>query len=138
MYEVTPSNLVWSRAAMEAGGPEAREGDRALAALLTVHNIAMNGGLLHSVELHDREEIRRAIEGFRYFGLVEAAEVVSWVGQQVATTDLDGDPDAAGELEEEADRRYGQAVPSDSTLVACFDEVFAERPEVFAPLSPAP
>lgn len=135
MNEPTAEDQVWNRAAMEGGGPEARDGDRALAALLSIHSLAMNGGLLHSVESHDEEAIERAIEGFRYFGLVEAAEVVGWVEQQVATTDLDGHPDAADELEGEADRRYGEAVPTDSTLDSRFKEVFADRPEVFAPLA---
>lgn len=135
MYELTAEDQVWNRAAMEAGGREARDGDRALAALLSIHSLAMNGGLLDSVESHDDEAIERAIQGFRYFDLLDAAEVVGWVEQQIGTTNLDGDSDAVEELEREADRRYGEALPTDSALVARFREVFSERPQVFAPLS---
>jgi len=134
MYELTVADPVWNRAAMEAGGPEAREGDLALAALLSIHSLATNGGLLHSVESHDSRAIERGTEGFRYFGLLDAAEAVGWVVNRVAATDLDADTDAAEQLESEADLRYGQAVPTDSTLVTRFEEIFAERSEAFAPL----
>ena len=58
------------------------DGDIALAALLSVHNLAMNGGLLHSVENHSQDQIERAIAGYRYFGLDDAAAVVESIARR--------------------------------------------------------
>ncbi|MFT4227059.1 hypothetical protein [Micropruina sp.] len=45
-----PSDEVWDRATMAGGGLDPGEGDLAIAAVLAVHNLAMNGGLLDAVE----------------------------------------------------------------------------------------
>jgi len=45
---------VWTRAATACGGPEAREGDTAVASVLAVHTMAMSGGLLNAVEQFSR------------------------------------------------------------------------------------
>jgi hypothetical protein len=99
--------LVWNRAAMEEGGSARRAGDAALAAMLSVHNIAMNGGLLHSVEHHTDAELDEGISGYRYFGLGPAADVVEWVRSERRGVETDEALDA---LEAEADRRYGEVL----------------------------
>lgn len=128
------ADQVWNRAAWEHGGPRPGEGDLALAALLLVHNLAINGGLLHSVDVHSADETGQAVAGFRYFGLEDAAEVVDWVAHQSVRIDRMAALDAAERLEREADQRYAAAVPDDSTLAARFEQVFRERPEAFAPI----
>lgn len=120
---------MWNRATMERGGWQPREGDVALAAVLSIHNLAMSGGLLDAVERHSKEEIDQAVAGFRYFGHDDAAAVVVSIAQQVAGVDID-----AEQLEAEANDRYAVAVPDDETLAARFEQVFRERRDAFAPL----
>ena len=94
----------------------------------------MNGGLLHSVENHSHDQIERAIAGYRYFGLDDAAAVVESVARRAAAIDLDADDDAAERLEADADESYAAAVPDDSTLAASFEHLYVQRPEAFSPL----
>lgn len=73
---LSEADRVWNRAAMERGGEQPRQGGVALASLLFLHNLAMNGGLLDAIERLSRDEIDQAVSGFRYFGLNDAAEIV--------------------------------------------------------------
>ena len=118
---------------MERGGNDPRPGDSALAALLRIHNIEMNGGLLHSVEHHSEHELDEGVSGFRYFGLDSVAHVVECVRSERESTVDDG---ALDSLESDADGRYADVVPDDSTLVAAFEERFRSDPSAFAPVSP--
>jgi hypothetical protein len=45
-----PADVIWNRAALDAGGPCPRHGDAALSAVLGLHGLAMSGGLLDAVE----------------------------------------------------------------------------------------
>ena len=49
--QLSLADQIWNRAALESGGPAAREGDRALAALLLAHGMVMNGGVGHALEV---------------------------------------------------------------------------------------
>jgi hypothetical protein len=40
-----PSDEVWNRATMAAGGLDPGDGDIAIASVLALHSLAMNGGL---------------------------------------------------------------------------------------------
>lgn len=113
---------IWNRAAMDAGGPAPREGDSALAALLLLHGMAMNGGLDHAIEVLGSGDYTLALNGFRYFGLDQAAAVLE---------------QARGATEhqlEKLDAEYGAVVPSDSTLVHAFQVKLLSSPEAFAPV----
>jgi hypothetical protein len=66
---------VWNRACEPYFRPQ-REGDRALKAVLRFDGLTANGGLGHSLDVLPPAAVRDAIEGFRYFGLVESAELV--------------------------------------------------------------
>ena len=81
------SDRVWNRACLELGGANPMEGDVALTAMVLLHGLAMNGGLLDAVEGMSEAEVMRAVAGFRYFGLGDAAAVVEWVAQQVRHPD---------------------------------------------------
>jgi len=67
---------IWNRACMKSGGTSPREGDAALASLLSLHSLAMNGGLVHSLEVLGPARCAAAVEGFRYFGLAEMAALI--------------------------------------------------------------
>jgi hypothetical protein len=95
----------------------------------------MNGGLLHSVENHSRDQIQRAAAGYRYFGLDDAAAVVESVARRAASIDLDADDGAAERLEIDANESYAAAVPDDdATLAASFEQFYEQRPEAFSRL----
>ena len=131
---LSDADRVWNRAALEAGGDSPADGDAALAALLAFHGIAMNGGVLHSVEFHSEAAIESALAGYRYFGLQEAAAVVEWTRTMHRESDLDADDDLAESVEIEADDRYSAAVPSDATIVDAFEAFRREHPAAFSPL----
>ena len=45
---MTSADRVWNRAALEGGGASPGPGDRALASLLLVHGLVINGGVHHA------------------------------------------------------------------------------------------
>jgi hypothetical protein len=111
---------VWNRAAMESGGPSPREGDRALADLLLVHGLVMNGGVFHAVEVVSKEELRAACVGLRYFGFDAAAELL-----QTASNE---------EWTDESEERFNNAYAvDDEDIGKRFHEHFAGSREKYAP-----
>jgi len=114
-------DLIWNRACLEHGGEAPREGDRALAALLLAHGLAMNGGVLHALGCLSNQERTDAIAGYRYFGLVTAADVFAKSYRQT------------GKAEEASNSAYWQAVPDDDALANAFRTKLAASPEAFAP-----
>lgn len=130
---VDDADLIWNRAATERGGYQPGPGDSALAALLSLHGLAMSGGLLDAVERLPREQLDRAEAAYRWFGLESAANVLATVGGEVEEGALDDD-DLADALEARAEEEYGRAVPSDRVLVDAFRARLTEEPSAFAPL----
>ena len=51
--ELSDQSRVWNRAALDAGGEAPLQGDAALAALLALHGMIMNGGIDHALEALD-------------------------------------------------------------------------------------
>ena len=132
---LSDADRVWNRATGEGrGSVPLVEGDTALAALLSVHSLAMNGGMLHSLENHSQDQIERAIAGYRYFGLDDAAAVVESVARRAASIDLDAADDAPERLEVDADESYAAVVPDDANLAMSFEQLYERRPEAFSPL----
>lgn len=125
---------VWDRAC-DPFAPFSHPGDAALAAVLLCHGMAVNGGLLHAVEGLEPDQRARAVAGFRLFGLDAAAEAVEDVAARAAALD-EADPEAGGRLEEEANRRYGEALPEwDETIDRAFRAHLGRQPEAYAPLT---
>jgi hypothetical protein len=121
--ELSYVDKIWNRAAMEAGGVAPLEGDVALAALLVVHGMVMNGGVDHALDVLDSTEIMAGVVGFRYYGFHEVADLLEDVA-----------PGANSDFQE-VNEAYWELVPMDSTLSDAFEEKFLRSPEVFAPLS---
>jgi hypothetical protein len=92
--------LIWNRAVLEAGGPSPGRGDTALAGLMRFHGLAMNGGIVHALEVLSPAEFDAAITGFGYFDLAEVASVLG------ATRFARHNESRLEELE----RRYGSLV----------------------------
>lgn len=67
--------------AYETGDPSALPGLRMLGAVMNLHGIAMNGGLVgggieNLLSSGDRQAVDDAIEGFRWLGLADVAALV--------------------------------------------------------------
>ena len=109
------ADQVWNRAALESGGASPQAGDRALAALLLVHGLVMNGGVHHALECVQPSELNAAVEGFSFFGL---DDVAAFFHQSAIDPMLYAWTD---ENEVEANRRYAQMIPDESHLVSRFE-----------------
>ncbi|MGD0959893.1 MAG: hypothetical protein ABSB19_08805 [Methylomonas sp.] len=111
---------IWNRAALDAGGDDPREGDSALAALLLLHGMAMNGGVDHAIDVLSSEEYAMALAGYRYYGLERVADV------------LERARDATDAELDLLDTEYSELVPQDETLVQAFRVKLMASPEAFA------
>lgn len=119
---MSPASMIWNRAALDGGGASPRRGDAALAALLLVHGMVMNGGLGHVFEALSAEEIDRGSDGFEFFGFSSIRELLE---------------EARGMNEEQregATVRYWEAVPNDGALTAAFEHTLREHSAAFAPV----
>jgi hypothetical protein len=124
---MTETDVIWNRAAMENGGTNPGRGDRALAALLHAHGLAMNGGVLHVAELLNDDELTDAQSGYRFFGLSAVADVLARA-RGLLNDDVD-----LGRYERKLDREYSNLVLEDSTLVQRFEQYYRSHPSDFAP-----
>lgn len=122
--EWSKADQIWNRAALEAGGANPFEGDRALADLLFFHGLTMNGGLGHGFDVATIEQQIAAIEGFRYFGFIELALFLT------QTADL---PE---EVQEDLTSEYWKCVPTDQVLSDRFEKYYLLDPEDFGPIGP--
>lgn len=114
---------IWNRALNPTAGEVLLEGDEQLAALFEVYNPAMNGGLTHAIDVATVRRWFGAIDGFRYYGFEEAAELLeNLLHSRYAN-------------EEEATDRFYDLVDTDNALEVAFKTMYAEYPERFAPLS---
>jgi hypothetical protein len=96
--------------------------------------MAMNGGVVHAVEGLTADELARAIEGYRFFGLDEVADLVAHVARQASDVDPD-DVDAAERLELESNERFYALVRDDEAVAEAFRAHFHEHPEAYAPVA---
>ena len=128
---MTSADRVWNRGAMESGGNSPGAGDRALASLLLVHGLVMNGGVHHAIECVEPAELAAAADGYAFFGFEDVAEFFRGASADPVLSTRDDDTEVV------ANRRYAAMVRDDSHLVARFEEVFREQPDQFAPLGPS-
>ena len=122
---MTTADLIWNRAC-EGGGPNPCNGDRALAALLKAHGLAMNGGVLHAVECLNAAELAEAESGYRFFRYGRVADLLSRA-RKIREADLDLEPH-----EPQLDNNYAALIPDDSSLVERFEHLYRTRPSEFA------
>lgn len=149
MCELTEADLIWNRAC-EGGGSGPGRGDRALAALLRAHNLAMNGGVLDAVECLSSSELADAESGYRFFGFDSAADLMSRA-RHLSEGDTGSGPrllvrfifrlrrlfkadDDLESRESALDAEYVSIIPGDSALVERFQEYWSAHPSDFAPV----
>ena len=123
---MTDADQIWNRA-LDRDVPALAAGDRALSSLLRAHGLAMNGGVLHAVELLSSEELARARDGYAFFGLSNIADL--FLRALVA---LEEGRDL-GALESRFDQEYEGYIPDDSALFSRFESHFRSNPGDFAP-----
>ncbi|NLE96811.1 MAG: DUF4375 domain-containing protein [Propionibacterium sp.] len=116
-------DTIWNRAAEGTGG---EEGDDALAALLVLHGMVMNGGLVNAIEVAEEEELHAAVEGYRFFGLDDAADLIV---ETQSALDNDADPEI---LETMKDGEFYDLVPDDETVYDAFAAKLRDEPSAFA------
>ena len=131
---VRDADAIWNRACGTFDiGPATPPGDAALAALLLCHGMAMNGGLVHACEGLEADQLSRAVAGYRFFGLDAAADSLAEIARRAA--ELEADDPAADDLEDEANRRYDEALPEwDETIDRAFRSHLRDHAEAYAPV----
>ena len=129
MAELTEADMIWNRACGE-DPLRSLPGDRALADLLRAHGLAMNGGVLHAVECLTADELNDAEAGYRFYGFAEVASLMARARKLFETGD------DLERHEQQLDQKYSALIPSDSSLVECFEKRLQTSPSDFAPLRP--
>ena len=124
----TITDQIWNRAAQEGGGDSPTTGDHALASILLLHGLAMNGGLHHAIECLAPDELADAIEGFAYFGF---DGITVWLRAASSDPVL---KEWTDETEVAALYRYAEFIPDDDSLVTRFEAVYQRRNSEFAPM----
>lgn len=126
---MTAADLVWNRAALENGGANPRDGDKALASLLLAHGLIMNGGVLHACSSLQPAEWHAAMSGYRFFGFEDIATLL----ERTTSSDQSERDDDDDSLADAFDRAYAEAIPEDAVLVERFKLIYTESPANFAP-----
>ncbi len=128
---------IWNRACALEPRDSDRVGDRALAAMILFHSLAMNGGVLSALEEVDEDELRAAIAGYAWFGFCAFEPMLHNIRARAVAAEGDSeafDEAAAAELESWADSAYEAVIADDDALSAAFERELARRPEEFAPV----
>ncbi|CBJ41352.1 hypothetical protein [Ralstonia solanacearum] len=116
----TKEDEIWNRAALDGGGKNPSEGDVNLASALLLHSLAMNGGVLHALQVLTDQQRVAAMVGFRYFGFYKVADLLS---EPFSDTDED---------EERLEDTYSQEIPLDEVLFNAFCAKLATDSQAFA------
>jgi hypothetical protein len=127
----TRADRIWNRAALERGGYSPLSGNRALASLLLLHGLVMNGGVHHAIASVGPENLVAATHGHAFFGLDDVAAFLRGMANDRVPSRW------TANAEEVANRRYAEMVPDDSYLETRFQDVLREHPERFAPIDGA-
>jgi hypothetical protein len=128
---VDAADLIWNRAALEHGGTSPGAGDRALAAVLAFHGLAMSGGVLDAIERTSAADVARIGSAFRWFGLAAVDNLLASVRRDIPAGALD-ELDRAEALELTADADYQAILPSDEALQMVFRRRLDADPSAFA------
>ena len=125
------ADSIWNRAALEAGGADPGEGDKALAAALRLHSSAMSDGVLDAVQNMSDEELDAAEAGYRWLHVPAASEAIAAVRRAIAEGALD-DPGRASALDLSSDDHYDEAIEDDAALDSAFRARLSTDPDAFA------
>jgi hypothetical protein len=119
---------IWNRAALNDSSMMVAKGDRALSALLHLHGLIMNGGVLNALEILEPKQLNDAIAGYEFFGLKSITLLLS-KAKDILDRSIDLDTQEAL-----LDSEYASIIPDDSFLVSIFERYLRDNPSDFAPL----
>jgi hypothetical protein len=114
---------------LENGGVEALRGDRALTAVVFVHGLVMERGVLGVAELLTSGQLDASCAGYRFFGLRKIGALFLRAGVLLNCVL----PDRGNEGRQLNDE-YMRLVPSIGVLHDAFETMLDDHPELFAPL----
>jgi hypothetical protein len=121
-------DAIWNRATHPDQQKVLRAGDIALADMLCLHGLIMNGGIEHALDVADEEVWARGISGYQFYSLQPVATLLMKAPSKVRGMDMEA-------VLDDADTEYTSLVPRDRTLEAAFQRVLDERPGLFAPVA---
>jgi hypothetical protein len=138
MEKLSRADAIWNRAC-DLDATASSPGDRALAALLILHGLVMNGGVLHAVECLGTQELADAMAGYRFFGFDGVAIVLTDAKAFTEVHDVynlqdDFSLDDFASADADFDKRYVTLIRDDSALFARFAAYLLRNPSDFAPL----
>jgi hypothetical protein len=122
------ADAIWNRATSPAQQKVLRAGDIALADMVRLHGLIMNGGVQHALEHSDGDEWARGISGYQFFRLLPVAALLLRAASKPSVTDMES-------MLDDIDGEYTSLVPTDQALESVFHQVLDERPELFAPVA---
>ncbi len=133
-YQFAEADKVWNRACGQGECSSPGAGDSALAALLMFHGFAMCDGVLYGLEIFSEVQIAAAADGFRFFGLVEAASVIETGLLELRRIQTHGENRAeVGTLELALEDRYATHA-NDRIVEEAFKRFFELHRSEFQPL----
>jgi|SRR5215831_11402452 len=116
---------IWNRACSPGSDRLHLPGDRALADMILVHSLIMNGGVHHALEALTNHEVAAGIAGYSYFNLAPVAAFLAGVRDDPTNAPWT----EANEID--ANRRYHELVPDDDVLVSMFGAMLRGQPHDF-------
>jgi hypothetical protein len=122
-YKPTFTDAIWNRAC-EGGGPDPKEGDAALAALLLFHGVAMNGGVTDALETLSDAQISAAQAAFCYFDVPQIAALIIEARDLLRAR--------ANVADASFDERYWAFIPDDAALEKRFVAHYTHHPDAYS------
>jgi hypothetical protein len=132
MQKLSRADAIWNRAC-DVNVTASSPGDRALAALIVLHGLVMNGGVLHAVECHGTQELADAMAGYRFFEFDDVAILLTDAKSLTEAHDIYNLPDDFDSAYDDFDKRYVTLIRDDDALFARFAAYLLRNPSDFAP-----
>jgi len=122
------ATAIWNRAVLDGGGRTPGPGDAALAAMMALHGLAMNGGVLDAVGAMSTAKFEEACAGYAFFGFHEVPPLL--IRARGALTFRK----QVGSFEASFDNEYRAAIPDDGAILSAFKRHLGTNPELYAPI----
>lgn len=120
--------IIWNRAAVNEECEQLARGDCALSALLRLHGLIMNGGVINAVEVMEQDEFNNAVASYQFFGLDAVSKLLMQV-KKLLSKDAEIEP-----VEALMDSEYQKIIPDDSFLFSLFEKYYFAHPDDFSKL----
>lgn len=127
-------DAVFERALTPVGRDDERlaDADLLLSAMLLFDSLAYAEHVLEALDCHSDEERRLALDGFRFFGLQDVADLVESIAERVSGIPASASASERERHEEQLIAEYERACCDGLTTRVAFEQHFARRPQDFA------